>query len=69
MNYNSKKTAVGSDPDVSLGAQLFPRPVGFCSGSIWEGVKIQTFPSEWTRAATLIEVLTGLLTAETESSS
>ena len=61
--------AVDSDPDVSLRAQLFPWPVGFCSGSIWEGVKIQTFPSEWTRTATLIKVLTGLLTAETENSS
>ncbi len=54
-----------SDPDVPLGAQLFPRPVGFCSASVWEGVKIQTLASERTRTPTLIEVLTGLLTAET----
>lgn len=61
-----KMAAVVSDPDVPLGAQLFPRPVGFCSPSVWEGVKIQTLPSERTRTPTLIEVLTGLLTAETQ---
>lgn len=54
-----------SDPDVPLGAQLLSGPVGFRSGAVWEGVKIQTLPSEWTRPSTLIEVLTGLLTKET----
>lgn len=65
MTSASKKASVDSDPDVPLGAQLFPRSVGFCSGSVWEGVKVQTLASKWTRAATLIEVLTGLLTADT----
>lgn len=50
------------EPDVALGAQLFARSLRFCSGPIGERVKIQTLPSERTRAATLIEVLTGLLT-------
>lgn len=58
--------AVLSDPHVPLGTQLFPWPVGFCSGSVWEGVEVQTLYSKWTRTSALVEVLTGLFTADSQ---
>lgn len=61
------EVGVVSDPDATLGAQLFPWSVRFCSGPVREGVKIQALSSKRTRATSLIEVLTGLLTASTES--
>lgn len=53
----------GTHPDAALGAELLPGPVWFWSGSVWKGVQVQTLGSKRTRAPTLVEVLTGLLTA------
>lgn len=50
-------------PHAALGAELLPGPVWFWSGSVREGVQVQTLGSEGTGASTLVEVLTGLLTA------
>lgn len=69
MNYNSQAAAVLSDPNVSLGAQLLTGPVRFWLRSVWEGVKIQTLSSKRTGATALIEVLTGLLAADTRNTS